>query len=87
MLFGTICNFRGNFKNKISNACILTLFKTIGNCRQKMRIMTVHSAFLIHLKRFETEGEKMKTRMINGDNDGFWNNGAADFLGKSDTAG
>ena len=49
--------------------------------------MTVHSAFLIHLKRFETEGEKMKTRMINGDNDGFWNNGAADFLGKSDTAG
>jgi len=59
------CNFKEYFKNKVSKACILTLFETIWNANiciktdGKWCILTV-------FKTIRNFREKMKTRMITG---------------------
>ena len=39
------CNFKEYFKNKVSKACILTLFETIRNFREKMKTRMITGAF------------------------------------------
>ena len=49
-----IWNCRFFLENNVSKACILTIFKTIWNCREKMKTMSLKNAFWHYLKRFRT---------------------------------
>ena len=49
--------------------CILTIFETISNYREKIKTLTVNGAFWPYLKRFGTAENILKTGTVNGS---FW---------------
>ena len=61
--FQTIWNYRNVFENNVSQACILTVFKKIGNCRNLLKTMYLKHAFWRYLKRLGTT-EKKKENIV-----------------------